>query len=447
MVSDKAESQQQPSAELSQKLENAQATTHYKIDGKEVARIRYGEEADDFGAGVGPCHDCGAVKGQFHIVGCDVERCPKCAGQAITCDCAYEISENSFDSQTHREKAVNEYLLRRPHYEQFSQVAKNIIEEALSKRGTKVHSVQARAKEPNSFGNKAAKASEANPSKPMYPHPLSDITDLAGIRVITFFPNAISEVDKVIADEFQVLERSDKGEKLIAEERFGYSSVHYLVRLNDNRTGLLEYAKYKDTILEIQVRTILQHAWAEIEHDIQYKSASVIPVEIRRRFTSLAGMLEVTDREFQAVQDEDQRLRSHARQQIKSGNIDNVEITPDALKAFLTRKFGSDFRIAYFSYDFLARILRKLGFQTLRQLEDCTEGYNDDRLSRLAYGFRQGQVIRCELVILASMGEKYIERHPWAADDWFRDRQTKIIETFKENGVAIGTYDPLRPGL
>ena len=177
----------------------------------------------------------------------------------------------------------------------------------------------------------------------------------------------------------------------------------------------------------------MQHAWAEIEHDIQYKSTSVIPLEIRRRFIALAGILEVADREFQAVQDEDNRLRQHARQMIKKGELDDVEITPDALKAFLTKRLGGDQRISWFSYDFLARTLRRCGFRTLRQLEICTEGYNDDLLSRLAYGFRQGQVIRFELTVLASMGSLYIERHPWGNEPWFQSRHSALLEIFSRS--------------
>lgn len=190
------------------------------------------------------------------------------------------------------------------------------------------------------------------------------------------------------------------------------------------------------------MRTILQHAWAEIEHDIQYKSASVIPQEIRRRFSALAGMLEVVDREFQAVQDQDQRLRQEARQMIKRGEIDEVEITPDALKAFLTRKIGGDQRISWDSYDFLARALRKLGFETLRQVEECVEGYDDDLLSRVAYGFRQGQTNRFELMILAGMGKRFIERHPWASETWFRTRYEKMLADFRDKDVPVREFDP-----
>ena len=74
-----------------EKIREAQKITIYTIAGKTYARIRYGDEAEDWGALSGrPCHDCGAVKGEFHVVGCDVERCPVCKGQAMSCDCDIE---------------------------------------------------------------------------------------------------------------------------------------------------------------------------------------------------------------------------------------------------------------------------------------------------------------------------------------------------------------------
>ena len=76
------------------KIEDAQNKTTYVINGAVYERIRYGNEADDWGADVGPCHDCGVVKGQFHVGPlCDVERCPRCGGQVISCECEYEGDE------------------------------------------------------------------------------------------------------------------------------------------------------------------------------------------------------------------------------------------------------------------------------------------------------------------------------------------------------------------
>ena len=351
-------------------------------------------------------------------------------------------TDHSFDFRAHEQQAVTAYLQKHAFYEDLAAVVRRIIEESLKRRAINVHSVQARAKDPATFGKKAAQPSDGDPTKPKYPRPLEQITDLAGVRVITYFPSTLDDIDSLMTEEFRIVERSDKGAELIEEDRFGYKSIHYLVKLVTHRAALPEYAPYAESVIEVQVRTIMQHAWAEIEHDIQYKSAEVIPVEIHRRFMALAGLLEIADREFQAIQDADKRLTQEARSRVAGGHLETVEITPDALKAFLDKRLGPDGRISEFSYNWTAKLLRRLGFRTLEQVERCIRPYDDDGVSRAATGGRPGQTSRFEDMLLAGMGERFIARHSYALEPWWGLMAQQRLERLKLHRIPIGDYDP-----
>jgi ppGpp synthetase/RelA/SpoT-type nucleotidyltranferase len=249
------------------------------------------------------------------------------------------IGRTEFDFAAHGRSAAAEYAKIRPLYEQFAIAAKRILDDALINGNIKYNSIDLRAKDVDSFGKKAAKPSELDPKKPKYPNPMKDITDMAGIRVITFLPRTVNEVCECIEREFTVLEKIDKSLELIDEGKFGYQSIHFLLKMNTSRSGLTEYQSYKGLKLEVQVRTILQHAWAEMEHDIQYKSPNAIPTLIKRRFIALAGLLEIADREFQTLQDENERHESNIENYIASlrksydeGDASAKEYAIEALK-------------------------------------------------------------------------------------------------------------------
>ena len=354
-------------------------------------------------------------------------------------DCEEELEEE-FNFAKHRRVAVEEYLRVRSKYEDFAKAVKEILVQALRAKDIAVNSVEARAKEPESFGAKAESQSENDPGEPKYKQPLRDITDLAGIRIITFFPRTVEAVGACIREEFDVLEHTDLSRTLLQEERFGYQSEHFLVMLNGKRAGLPEYKPHRGLVAEVQVRTILQHAWAEIEHDIQYKSSITIPNTIRRRFMALAGVLEIADREFQAVQDEDKHLKQQARTSVEEGVLDQVEITADALRSYLDKRVGPDARSTDFSYEYTARMLRRLGFTTFDQVDTCIEGYDGNELSRIRWQHRQGSITRFELMLLAGMGQVYVERLTDDAD--WRDGLKRSLARYEEKGIAVGNYDP-----
>ena len=347
-----------------------------------------------------------------------------------------------FDFESHRVRAASEYRRVRPLYRDFAECLQSILREALRKRRIKVASVDARAKSVDSFAAKATLPSEADPARPKYAEPLRQITDLAGIRVTTFFPHGVDDVDAAVRAEFDVVHYEDKSDALNQEERFGYSSVHYLVRLGSTRTALSDYSRYGELVGEIQVRTILQHAWAEIEHDIQYKSAEAIPLSIRRRFMSLAGMLEIADREFQAIQNEDQRLRHAARRSIEQGRLDEVELGPDALRAYLDKKLGPDGRIAESNYEYWVTLLRDLGFANMRQVDAGIKDLDDKTISRHIWGSRPGQLTRFEGLLLAAMGRYFIDHHPNRSQDWFVAVRRRWLEQLIDAGVRVGGFRP-----
>jgi putative GTP pyrophosphokinase len=347
-----------------------------------------------------------------------------------------------FDFESHGRAAVQAYQRVRPLYEALAFEVQRILRQCLAASKIQTASIEARAKSLDSFASKASLPSESDPEAPRYPDPLSQITDLAAVRVITFFTRTVSQVDEAIRREFDVVERVDKAASLWREGRLGYQSVHYLVRLGPNRLSLGEYQHYRDLIVEIQVRTVMQHAWAEIEHDIQYKAIETIPDQIRRRFVSLAGLLEIADREFQAIQDDDERLRNSARESVNRGELQQVEITGDALRAYLDKKLGPDGRMVPWSYEFTARILRQLGFSSLDQVDECIAGYDDDRVSRIAFGARQGQLTRFECMLLAGMGDHYLSRHPWRNESWWPLAWNRRLQDLIKAGIRIKNYDP-----
>jgi putative GTP pyrophosphokinase len=354
-------------------------------------------------------------------------------------------SDEPFDFDAHRQKALDAYEPRRQEFAECAQAVRSVIASLLRDERVLHQSLEARAKTAESFGRKAAFPSEDNPEKPKYPDPMAEITDLAAVRVITYLLDDVERVNEIVEREFEIVEKSTRSGLLDEGERLGYQSIHYLVRFASPRCDLVEYARFKDLVVEIQVRTILQHAWAEIEHDIQYKSRETT-LSIKRRFASLAGVVEIADREFQAISTEDRERRFNARNLIKEGVLDDVEITSDALKAYLDEKYGPDGRVSEASYEWAARILKRLEFRVLGNVDQTVAPYDDDQVSRILWKKRQGQVNRFMDVLLAALGDRFVLSLPWVQADpdnaeWMR----RMLMRLQEGGIPVGDFEPPKP--
>lgn len=189
---------------------------------------------------------------------------------------------------------IADYDTKRELYNSFAKTVSDLIERLMASRKISHHSISFRCKTKESLEKKID-------IKQSYEF-LEEITDLAGVRIITHFSDDVDVVATLIESEFKVDELNSIDKRAVLDpDRFGYLSLHYVVSLKKERDVLQEYSAFKDLKLEIQIRSILQHTWAEIEHDIGYKSSVEVPYGIRRKFSRMAGLLELADQEFAAI--------------------------------------------------------------------------------------------------------------------------------------------------
>jgi ppGpp synthetase/RelA/SpoT-type nucleotidyltranferase len=195
------------------------------------------------------------------------------------------------------ERILNEYDRKVELYSRFCESVEHLLKDLLHTSDIRINAVASRPKERDSFEQKIK-------SNPKYVS-LETVTDVAGARVITYFEDDVDRVDGIIRGEFEIdpLNSVNKRRSLQAD-RFGYQSLHLVASLNNQRASLRENHEFAGLKIEIQVRSVLQHAWAEIEHGLGYKGESAVPVLIKRRFNRLAGLLELADQEFVAVRAE-----------------------------------------------------------------------------------------------------------------------------------------------
>jgi putative GTP pyrophosphokinase len=200
---------------------------------------------------------------------------------------------------------------------------------------------------------------------------LWDVTDLVALRVSTYFEDHLEQVSRLIEQHFQI----DFGHSADKTKPEGYRSIHYVCSLAGG--------PHADFRFEIQLRTALQHAWAEVEHDLGYKVDDAVPEPIRRRFSRVAGLLEIADQEFVSIRRELASSRDAARMTLaKSGAlpIDLVSLDAlvrqsaiEALDREVAQALGAQFVEEPFFPDYLVKSLRLSGFKTTRDVVTAIE--------------------------------------------------------------------------
>ena len=301
--------------------------------------------------------------------------------------------------------AVREYAELQPKLrvaaEQFVQLVTSILDDA----GINYLSVSGRAKSVASFAAKAARIVEGQPS---FTDPLRQITDQIGVRVITYVLSDVQAVADLLDDQVVVLDDRDMGRETASEGRFGYASRHLLVSLDAARASQPRYELLQGRQAQVQIRTVLQHAWAEFEHDIRYKGT--IPDEhvpdFDRRFTLAAGLLELADREFSTIRD---RLQTGMTGPSPEPQDDDPRISPRELAAFLAGQYADAGWSRTDHYAWISGLLLELGITSLAELGDTLRPVDAEAITRrMGYRYPPGAVRRLDDALLWVYGDAYV---------------------------------------
>jgi predicted RNase H-like nuclease/ppGpp synthetase/RelA/SpoT-type nucleotidyltranferase len=286
--------------------------------------------------------------------------------------------------------------------EQFLALVTGILDDA----GINYLSVAGRTKTVASFAEKARRTRDG---VPLYTDPLREITDTIGIRVITYVHSDVSAVADLLHDQVVVHDDRDMGRETAQEGRFGYASRHLLIGLDAAREGHAPYELLRGRAAQVQVRTVLQHAWAEFEHDIRYKGT--MPDEhardFDRRFTLAAGLLELADQEFSTIRD---TLRASASSATEPDLADeDPRIDPRELAAFLAGQYADAGWSRTDHYAWISGLLLELGITGLDELADVLRSGDEDAIrDRMGYHYPPGAVRRLDDALLAAYASTYV---------------------------------------
>ncbi|MFP4301988.1 MAG: tetratricopeptide repeat protein [Spirochaetaceae bacterium] len=202
-----------------------------------------------------------------------------------------------------KQKLRDTYENRFPLYEKALFELQRRLREELKKRGLQP-SIKYRVKSFDSYYEKLLRRVRELPSSAEQ----VELNDLLGLRVVCPFIEDLTAVENGVLDAFDVVEVERKGSEFTAQE-FGYDATHCLVRVP---TDIRESFHLQESLLwEVQLRTILQDAWAEVEHELIYK-AEFTPFDepLRRKLAALNANLTLSDIIFQEIRDYQRQLHS-----------------------------------------------------------------------------------------------------------------------------------------
>lgn len=235
------------------------------------------------------------------------------------------------------EKLISEYLEEKETYEEFLTKMIGLVKEIIGVSKLDAYQISGRVKGRNSITKKILTQKNETILSP------KEIPDLIGIRIITHYSSEIPKIVKVIAQNFSILDNYDPQFILGVDPAYlGYPVHRIILELSPNRRQLIEYERYVGFKIELQICTLMQHAWEHTERGLGYLNKP-FPKEKLREFRHLAYLLELYDEELSAIRDFLKPMEWQAESAIDGDNqsADSLENQATPIKIADTEEIDS----------------------------------------------------------------------------------------------------------
>ena len=296
---------------------------------------------------------------------------------------------------------LGEYREKSATYGKLLEVVKGILADSIKSNNLYINALEGRVKAEDSLAGKLLRKAGKYSS-------LSDLTDILGVRVITFYSDEVDKIAAMVGELFEIdWENSIDKRKMHDIHSFGYSSLHYICRVPKALFFDPAFPELNDIRFEVQMRTALQHVWSVLDHDTGYKSGFEVPREYLRNINRLAGMLELADEQFCLIRTGINNYRRHVQSLVHSGKFDEVPLDGDSFGNYLElRPFDAlNNRIAAINQaeinetalTIYLKAFLFLDFKTLGDIEKMIKENSDD-----AYQLAAFQLANTDLDIISS---------------------------------------------
>ncbi|PPF64175.1 hypothetical protein C5E11_05660 [Clavibacter michiganensis] len=265
-----------------------------------------------------------------------------------------------------QDEAKAYFLLNQGRFDLLTQSLETILADAASRAGVKVHHVSARTKELDKYLEKFDRKRHLVAA--------TDVQDLVGGRIVTLYRSDLKLLEEKLYDVFEVVGTENKIEDA-GDDSFGYMSVHYICRLRADLRGP-HYNGLHDLYFEVQLRTILMDAWANVSHHIDYKGESSIPQELKKDFNALSALFYVADSSFERFHSESKQSKEAAVADLEDETPKDIALNADTLRATLRRQFPdrlhmNDEEVS----EIMEEISKFTDLTTVRALQDVIQRY------------------------------------------------------------------------